>query len=416
MPLVVLSCPKCAYSTKVPDCAAGEELHCPRCGELLQSTSIKSTRIPTWLEDDRKVEKPSDAAPEQAKASDWLADVAKAEKPTPVRSIPVALPICRVLQPELEAAKDSENSVRLDEYPARMKTLKKRASRNRRHLGFIRFLQAARQPFSFFGKGPLERLGAALVLCVPFFFLAFWLCLPQLSSTATIAVSGLVVLFLMTMTSAVVLGKTDAELKEEREELKKELPKLEDRIEDLEQRWHERYQKAQDYQKAQELPRKVDIVSETQQAKVLVSAFCFAAWALALLMWAIGSNATSNPSVGAAVVLGIAGLILFGIAGTGIGTSCPKCRWWWVKSLIEKRLIDKKRAFKTVTRTDQHSGSILKVSTSGNVGAEFGQGTTKRKEQIQVMRHYYDNHFSCDHCKHQWITRTEEDLEDFVVD
>ena len=186
--MIQFSCSTCSYSIKAPDCAVGEELHCPSCRNLL---------------------------------------------------------FC------------------LDEYPARMKKLKQGASRNRRHLRLIRLLQTVRRPFSFFGKGPLERLGAALICYVPFFFLAFWLCLPKLSSTGAIAVSALIVFFLMTITAMVVLGKTDAELEEERAELQKELPKLEDRIIDLKQRWHERYQEAQELaQKAREAEQKALLAAE----------------------------------------------------------------------------------------------------------------------------------------------------------
>jgi hypothetical protein len=58
MPLVALSCSNCAYSTQVPDCAAREQLHCPRCGKLLQPADNTPTRIRTWLEDIRNVETP----------------------------------------------------------------------------------------------------------------------------------------------------------------------------------------------------------------------------------------------------------------------------------------------------------------------------------------------------------------------
>jgi hypothetical protein len=71
MPIVVLSCPKCSYSIKVPDYAATQQMYCPSCGTVLQPTQAK-----------------------EAKTPDWLADLAKAEKPTPLRSIKVVCSNC----------------------------------------------------------------------------------------------------------------------------------------------------------------------------------------------------------------------------------------------------------------------------------------------------------------------------------
>jgi len=148
----------------------------------------------------------------------------------------------RELPEDTSDSDDAEDALfaRLRDYPSRTRKLERKVRRNRRVLRSIHFLQAARSVIdvTHFGKGRPERLGSALILSVPFFFLTFWLCLDKLSGPRAIAVSGCVVLFIMTIAAMLVLGKTDDEMEAERRELKKELPQLEERIEDLEKDWH----------------------------------------------------------------------------------------------------------------------------------------------------------------------------------
>jgi hypothetical protein len=138
---------------------------------------------------------------------------------------------------------------RLRDYPPRVKKLERKVRRCRRVLKSTRFLQASRTflDLTHFGKGRAERLCSAVILSLPFFFLTFWLCQGELSAARAIAVSGLVVLFVVIIAAMLVLGKTDAELEVDSQELKKELSKLQDRIADLEKQWDadERREKAQ---------------------------------------------------------------------------------------------------------------------------------------------------------------------------
>jgi Skp family chaperone for outer membrane proteins len=142
---------------------------------------------------------------------------------------------------------------RLRDNPSRMDQLQRRSRRISRQLRLIRFLQTARKPLSFFGKSPLERLCAALILCVPFFFLTLWMCLlAHLPNVIAIAIFGVVVLFVASLIAKVALGKTDADLEEERQELERELPDLQERIVQLESRWVEDQRRAQEIRDEQE--------------------------------------------------------------------------------------------------------------------------------------------------------------------
>ena len=95
-------------------------------------------------------------------------------------------------------------------------------------------------------------------------------------------------------------------------------------------------------------------------------------------------------------------IVLTAVAGHGYFKRCPKCGWWWMGGRADRKLAGKQRAYKTVTRRDQHtfSGSIL------------GSGTTERHEQIVVWRLCYHDHYSCEHCNHQWIKEVYQDVED----
>jgi hypothetical protein len=159
--------------------------------------------------------------------------------------------------------------------------------------------------------------------------------------------------------------------------------------------------------------------SDHQATKVaLIVALCVC-WTLAILLSVVtsgqGGSDQSKPLRSVAGLLGLAGIVCTVMAVNGAKNKCPECGWWWVKTFVKKKLVDKKRACKTVTRTDKHSGSVIGVGTGG-VAAGFGSGTTQRKEQITVLRHYYDNHFRCAHCDHRWVIESEEDAEDFILD
>ncbi|MBI3411883.1 MAG: hypothetical protein HY040_26425 [Planctomycetes bacterium] len=154
------------------------------------------------------------------------------------------------------SAREDELFARLREYPIRMEILERRV----RRLKSVRFLQSVRKPLSFFGEGRLERLCAGLVLGVPFFIFAFLLCQPfELPIAATIAFSLLVFWVPMWVTAVLVLGKTDDDLEEERQELEREMPKLQHQITGMNERW------AEDDQTARKLAAKAKAEREAEE-------------------------------------------------------------------------------------------------------------------------------------------------------
>ncbi len=72
--------------------------------------------------------------------------------------------------------------------------------------------------------------------------------------------------------------------------------------------------------------------------------------------------------------------------------TCPKCKKNWVREVVDKRLVDQRQSFRTVTRNDKH------YSRQGY--EQIGQ--TERKEQIVVIVSIYRLTCCCKSCGHSW--------------
>ncbi len=72
--------------------------------------------------------------------------------------------------------------------------------------------------------------------------------------------------------------------------------------------------------------------------------------------------------------------------------TCPKCKKNWVREVVDKRLVDQRQSFRTVTRNDKHYG---------RQGYEQ-IGQTERKEQIVVIVSIYRLTCCCKSCGHSW--------------
>jgi hypothetical protein len=122
------------------------------------------------------------------------------------------------------------------------------------------------------------------------------------------------------------------------------------------------------------------------------------------------------------VVLGL-GVFIAAVAGglggvihSGSTNSCPECRRWWAQTFQRRKLIDKKLAYKTVSRHDLHFGSYSGSSTHGGSHSGSTWGTTSRREQVKVLRRIFDDHYKCKYCRHRWVLTVFEDSENFELD
>jgi hypothetical protein len=111
------------------------------------------------------------------------------------------------------------------------------------------------------------------------------------------------------------------------------------------------------------------------------------------------------------IVLSVVG----SIAASGSSTACPSCRRWWARTLSDRTLLDRKRGFRTVTRTDLHSGGYSGHSSTGRTHYGTTWGETQRQEQVQVLRSSYLNQYACKYCGHTWDQHAVEETENFNI-
>jgi hypothetical protein len=167
-------------------------------------------------------------------------------------------------------------------------------------------------------------------------------------------------------------------------------------------------------------PTKVEPEQHGSNYKVvLIVATCFFA-ALALIFFA-GSTAIERGGAGKDA-LGALGILMVAIAiglgaliAKGVESACPDCRHWWARTPCGRKLIDKRVAYKTVTRTDSHSGSLFGFF-GGRLGGGLTSGRTTRKEQVKFLRRTFRDFYECSHCGHGWDLERVEDSEEFEVD
>ncbi len=145
-----------------------------------------------------------------------------------------------------------------------------------------------------------------------------------------------------------------------------------------------------------------------------ITAITLSCIALPIIIAAV-ANRDSQPLKVAAWISGFCAVMAIGGYTAGQEMKCPKCNWWWARVPNGKRLVDKKLAYKQVTRRDHYSGSSVGVGSYG-VTVGSSSGTRSRTEQIKVMRHTYEHLAKCKKCGHEWVLKqTTEDHEDFVV-
>jgi tetratricopeptide (TPR) repeat protein len=106
---------------------------------------------------------------------------------------------------------------------------------------------------------------------------------------------------------------------------------------------------------------------------------------------------------GGAIVLGIIGIIV--VAYTLLWAylkRCPGCGSLFAETTVRTEEIDRKKGFKTVTRTDKRrnrNGEII--------------GETQRKEQVRVATVKSRQYHECNVCGYKWSTTSSRDHEDF---
>jgi hypothetical protein len=162
-----------------------------------------------------------------------------------------------------------------------------------------------------------------------------------------------------------------------------------------------------------------------QGSKILVIVATCVFWGVALLLAGLSEREKPRETTPgkerepgpASILAGLFGLLA--IASTvvlvrGAVLGCPRCKWWWARQFVGKRLVDQKHAYKTVSRTDTHSGSAVVFGTGG-VHAGVGSGSTTRKEQVLVLRKFFESDFRCRFCDHLLIKPSQEDTEDFEL-
>jgi len=85
------------------------------------------------------------------------------------------------------------------------------------------------------------------------------------------------------------------------------------------------------------------------------------------------------------------------------GAQCPACKENWVKEVFEKRLVESRQAYRTVTRRDKHYNKH-----SGQfVGTKVGE--TRRKEQVVVTVSTFLLSCHCKNCGHAWTEQQDEE-------
>lgn len=79
---------------------------------------------------------------------------------------------------------------------------------------------------------------------------------------------------------------------------------------------------------------------------------------------------------------------------------CNECGAFFYKDLIKREKLGSKQGYKTVTRND--------VTRNSNGETLY---TTRRKEQIHIIRTYYKDHYRCKHCGFEWTETYSKDKE-----
>jgi hypothetical protein len=132
---------------------------------------------------------------------------------------------------------------------------------------------------------------------------------------------------------------------------------------------------------------------------------------------ALERGSAGKEALAALGILMVAAAIGLGVLiKKGVESACPACRRWWARTPRGHKLIDQRQAYKTVTRTDKHKGSLFGVSSGGRLFGGRTSGTTNRKEQVKVLRRTFRDFYECSHCGHRWHLERVEDSEDFEVD
>lgn len=151
---------------------------------------------------------------------------------------------------------------------------------------------------------------------------------------------------------------------------------------------------------------------------MLVIAACTCA-VLGVVLWAVSSiMEDSGKDVMRSIGIGLSAIaiVLWCVMGHGRANACSSCHRWWASVSCGRTLVDKKLAYKTVTRTDQTTGNRWGISAKGRFYSGTSSSMRHRKEQVKVLRHTFENHYECKHCGHRWDEVTVEDTENFEID
>jgi hypothetical protein len=165
--------------------------------------------------------------------------------------------------------------------------------------------------------------------------------------------------------------------------------------------------------------------NSSQGSKLLVIAATCIFWAVALVLSGLsereepreatpGNAKEPGPVSLLAGLFGLAAIVSTVVLVRGAVYGCPRCKWWWALQFVQKRLVDQKHAYKTVSRTDRHSGTGVFGGTGG-VSAGMVSGSTTRKEQVLVLRKFFESDYRCRFCSHIWIKASQADTEDFEL-
>jgi len=129
------------------------------------------------------------------------------------------------------------------------------------------------------------------------------------------------------------------------------------------------------------------------------------------LCWLLYAKGTDAPVAGTLirpewlarcqVAVGALAALTLGLIFSGLSSQCPKCRWWWARTEVARKLLDKWQTIKFVRTTSVQY-------RRGSDGVERNAGHSEHVHPVAVTKRKYEVRNRCYKCGHQWLREEEK--------